>query len=113
MTDLAQILAVATSIASAVAGAAALVWRTQRADVAALREDLASAAAKRDAYHAEAVERLEAQVAAAREDAAKLTAALTASTDALRENSALLRDLEDARDDRASVVPQPLRKGGR
>lgn len=117
MTDLAQIVALATPIATAIAGAAALIWRTQRADVAALAAKVDAADAKRDEYHAAALAQLNGQVASAREDAAKLTAALTSTTEALRANSELLRAVEDAladaREERASAAPAPLRKGGR
>lgn len=96
MTDLAQIIPVAGAIGGAIATAASLVWRAQRADVAALNARLDAADAKRDAYHSTALAQVQAQLDAARGDAARLTAALSESTAATRASNELMEKVVDA-----------------
>ena len=91
-----EILASLAVPAAAVASAAALVWRTQRADVVALNARLDAADAKRDAYHSTALAQVQAQLDAARGDAARLTAALSESTAATRASNELMERVVDA-----------------
>ena len=91
-----EIIASLAVPAAAVASAAALVWRTQRADVVALNARLDAADAKRDAYHSTALAQVQAQLDAARGDAARLTAALSESTAATRASNELMERVVDA-----------------
>jgi hypothetical protein len=91
-----EIIASLAVPAAAVASAAALVWRTQRADVVALNARLDAADAKRDAYHSTALAQVQAQLDAARGDAARLTAALSESTAATRASNDLMEKVVDA-----------------
>jgi hypothetical protein len=103
-----EIIASLAVPAAAVASAAALVWRTQRADVVALNARLDAADAKRDAYHSTALAQVQAQLDAARGDAARLTAALSESTAATRASNELMERVVDAlesHEPRESVAP--------
>ena len=103
-----EIIASLAVPAAAVASAAALVWRTQRADVVALNARLDAADAKRDAYHSTALAQVQAQLDAARGDAARLTAALSESTAATRASNELMERVADAREShepRESIAP--------
>ena len=91
-----EIIASLAVPAAAVASAAALVWRTQRADVVALNARLDAADAKRDAYHSTALAQAQAQLDAARGDVSRLTAALSESTAATRASNELMEKVVDA-----------------
>ena len=91
-----EIIASLAVPAAAVASAAARVWRRQRAVAAALNARLDAADAKRDAYHSTALAQVQAQLDAARGDAARLTAALSESTAATRASNELMERVVDA-----------------